>query len=75
MKPDHVIAFLIQIPNLLKLLNMEFPLIGEYREVFMVLEIIIVLLCWEFGVIFFNKYYQNKKNRKLTKIELAWAII
>ena len=54
---------------------MEFPLIGEYREIFIILEIIIVLLSWEFGVIFLYKFYKNKKNQKITKIELVWSII
>ncbi|MFX0138525.1 MAG: hypothetical protein ACFFDN_33085, partial [Candidatus Hodarchaeota archaeon] len=55
--------------------NMEFPIIGEYREIFIVLEIIIVLLSWEFGVIFLYNFYQNRKNQKLTKIELVWSIL
>ena len=52
----------------------EIVFLGEYRETVMILEEIVILLCWQFMAYFLYKYYRNIKDQKLTRIDLDWAI-
>ncbi len=53
---------------------LEIVFLGENREIAMVVEGILILLCWQFSVYFSYKYYRNVKDQKLSRNELDWAL-
>ncbi|NVM03753.1 MAG: hypothetical protein HWN67_15595 [Candidatus Helarchaeota archaeon] len=51
----------------------QFPIQGEFREIFLIVEMIIVVLNLQFGIIFLNRFLKQKRVKY--NMHLAWTVL
>lgn len=53
----------------------DFPISGPYRELILTLELIVLFTFMELSVVFFSKYWKNRKASNPSIVEFDWGVI